>query len=129
MNQDKAGHDQGSFWRKCVMVSTTTMGTIVLLWFFWAAGSALLLIFSAFLVAVALDGLARILTRITGIRRHGAVVLVVLILATLIALGGALGTMNVSAQAPRLQNQIDKSIDVLQTKLMQYHITANVLDY
>jgi predicted PurR-regulated permease PerM len=127
MTRGRAGHDVRSFWRRCLIVSATTVGTIAVLWFIWAAGSALLLIFAAFLVAVALDGLARGLSRVSGLARRPAVLAVALIVLLLLGLATTIGTINISSQAPLLKHQIAQSIDALQSKLKQYHITEDLL--
>lgn len=127
MNRGRAGRATRVFWRKCLIAAATTLGTIALLWFIWAAGSALLLIFLAFLVAVALDALARTLAKISGLSRRPAVIAVTVILVLLIGLASTLGTINVASQAPRLQHKIAQSIDALQGKLKQYHLTEHLL--
>ena len=118
--------DLRDFWRRCLIVAATAIGSIALLWFLWTVGHAVLLIFSAFLVAVALDALARMVSKVTGLARHSAVIAVLTIMALLAGAATTLGTMNVASQAPRLQNQIAQSIDELQAKLQHYQIAAHL---
>lgn len=114
------------FWQRCLIAAATTIATVALLWFGWMVGHALLLIFAAGLVAVGLAGLARPFTRITGLSRRISVVIVTALLALMLALALALGTINVVSQAPKLQNQVAQSIDQLQNRLKHYRITAQL---
>ncbi|HET7314583.1 AI-2E family transporter [Salinisphaera sp.] len=117
----------GDFWRRCLIVSGITIGTVAVLWFIWTIGHAALLIFAAFLVAVALDALARALSRVSGLGRHTSVITVTVLLPLVLGVAVALGTMNVASQAPKLQHQIVQSINQLQDKLQQYQFTQNLL--
>lgn len=117
------------FWRRCLIVAATAIGSVALLWFLWTVGHAVLLIFAAFLVAVALDALARLLARLSGLSRHTAVVAVLTLMALLAGAAATLGTINVASQAPRLQSQVAQSIDQLQAKLQHYQIAADLFDH
>ncbi|WP_198025155.1 AI-2E family transporter [Salinisphaera hydrothermalis] len=120
--------DLRDFWRRCLIVAATGMGSIALLWFVWTVGHALLLIFAAFLVAVGLGALARLVSKLTGLSRHPAVISVITAMVLLVAAAMTLGTMNVAAQAPQLQNQVAQSIDALQGKLRHYEIATHLFD-
>ncbi|MDA3920850.1 MAG: AI-2E family transporter [Salinisphaera sp.] len=125
---DKQDNER-SFIRRCVIASATVIITVVLLGFMWLAVHALLLIFSAALFAVGLDGLARLLARPTHMSRHAAVIVTALLLA--LALGAALtvGGMNVNRQAPQLREQIAHSIDQISTRLEHNQFVKTVLDH
>lgn len=114
------------FGQRCLIVAATTIATVAILWFSWTVGHALLLIFAAGLVAVGLAGLARPLTRVTGLSQRASVMIVTALLALILALALALGIINVVSQAPRLQNQVAQSINHLQSRLKHYRITAEL---
>ncbi|WP_424821690.1 AI-2E family transporter [Salinisphaera sp.] len=120
--------DLRDFWRRCLIVAATAIGSVALLWFLWTVGHAVLLIFAAFLVAVALDALARPVSKMTGLARHPAVIAIITLLALLIGAATTLGTMNVASQAPRLRAQVAQSIDQLQARLQHYQIAADLFD-
>lgn len=118
--------DLRDFWRRCLIVAATTIGSVALLWFLWTVGHAVLLIFAAFLVAVGLDAVARLVSKSTGLSRHPAVIAVVTAMALLIGTAMTMGTMNVASQAPRLETQVAQSIDQLQARLQHYQIAAQL---
>lgn len=118
--------DLRDFWRRCLIVAATALGSIALLWFIWSVGHAVLLIFAAFLVAAGLDTVARLFSKVTGLSRHPAVIVVITLMALLTGAAMALGTMNVASQAPRLQDQVAQSIDKLEARLQHYQITAHL---
>ena len=124
----RESRDLRDFWRRCLIVAATAIGSVALLWFLWTVGHAILLIFAAFLVAVALDALARLVSKITGLSRHPAVIAVITLLALLVGAAMTFGTINVASQAPRLQNQVAQSIDQLQAKMQHYRIAAHLFD-
>lgn len=125
----RATRDLRDFWRRCLIVAATAIGSVGLLWFLWTVGYAVLLIFAAFLVAVALDTVARLLSKITGLSRHPAVIAVLTIMALLFGAVTTLGTMNVASQAGRLQNQVAQSIDQIQAKMQHYQIAAELFGH
>lgn len=118
----------GGFWRRCLIVAATLIGSLALLWFLWVEGNALLLIFAAFLVAVVLDALARLMTRLSGLSRHASVVAVLILIALLLSGAATLGTMNITAQAPQLQAQVSRSINRIQSRLEHYQLTEHFFD-
>ena len=128
MRSQRETRDLRDFWRRCLIVAATGVGSIALLWFIWTVGHALLLIFAAFLVSVGIGALARLVSRLTGLSRRPAVISVITAMITLVSAAMTLGTMNVAAQAPRLQNQVAESIDTLQGKLRHYQIAAHLFD-
>ncbi|MFC3106068.1 AI-2E family transporter [Salinisphaera aquimarina] len=105
-----------------------TIATLILIGFLWAISSALLLVFAAFLVAVALDGLGRLLQRLLPISRHLAVIVTSAALAIGLGAAFALGSMNVVAQAPQLQKQVSQSIDQISAQFKSYQVAQNLLD-
>lgn len=125
-NSRPGGRDLRDFWRRCLIAAAIVLGSVAVLWFVWRVGHALLLIFAAFLVAVALNGLARLLSRLSGLSRYPAVIAVLVLLALLLGAATTLGTLNIAAQAPRLQAQIAQSIDQMQASLAHHQITAHL---
>ena len=64
------------FTRRSLIVTACALAVILLTWFFWTTAHAALLIFSAFLVAVGLNGLARLTQRAFVVDSGGWTVLV-----------------------------------------------------
>lgn len=117
-----------AFWRRSLVVAACALAVLALSWFVWSVAHALLLIFSAFLVAVGLDALARLLQRGVSVGRHAAVVIVTSALALFLGFALTVGTMNIASQAPELQTQVAQSIDKLQSRLGKYQLTEHLLD-
>ena len=115
------------FTRRSLIVGACALAVILLTWFFWTTAHAALLIFSAFLVAVGLNGLARLTQRALPISRHGAVAVVATVLALFLGLSITAITMNIASQAPELKQQVAQSIDQLQSRLDDYKMTQTFL--
>ena len=115
------------FTRRSLIVTACALAVILLTWFFWTTAHAALLIFSAFLVAVGLNGLARLTQRALPISRHGAVAVVATVLALFLGLSITAITMNIASQAPELKQQVAQSIDQLQSRLDDYKMTQTFL--
>lgn len=126
MNPNNPGRNLSLFMHKCLTVLAIVAGASILFWFVWTTGAALLLLFSAFLVAVALDGLARALARVSRLSRRLAVVAVIVIFALLIGLTTTFSTISISSKAPELGNKIEQAVDALQDKLQQYPFSAHL---
>jgi predicted PurR-regulated permease PerM len=105
------------FWRRCLAVAATVVGSVAVLWFIWSEGHVLLLLFAAFLVATVFDSLARLLSRLTGLSRYPSVIVVFLLIVSLAGTGITFASFNIAAKAPRVQAQIEQSINHLHTKL------------
>lgn len=116
-----------AFARRSLIVSACALSVLLLAWFFWTVARALLLIFSAFLVAVAIDGLSRLLRMAVPLGRHAAVMVTTTVLALGLGFTLTFGTLNVAEQAPELRTQFAQSIDSLQHKLGEYQITQRWL--
>ncbi|WP_423822239.1 AI-2E family transporter [Salinisphaera sp. SPP-AMP-43] len=110
------------FWRRSLIVAATALGVVALLWFAWAVGHAVLLIFAAFLVAVGLDALGRVWAKLTRMSRHASVMSVTTLLALVLGISVVLGAMNIVSQAPKLRDQVAQSIDQFQARLRHYQI-------
>ncbi|RJS93275.1 AI-2E family transporter [Salinisphaera sp. Q1T1-3] len=117
-----------AFWRRSLVVSACALAVLTIAWFAQTVAHAALLIFAAFLVAVGLDGLARLTQRIIPWGRHTAVVITTSVLALVLGFSIAIGAINIASQAPKLKTQVAQSIDKLQSKLDQYQITEHLLD-
>lgn len=115
------------FTRRSLIVTACALAVILLAWFSWTTAHAALLIFSAFLVAVGLNGLARLIQCVLPISRHGAVAVVATVLALFLGLSITAVTMNIANQAPELKQQVAQSIDQLQSRLDDYEMTQTFL--
>lgn len=115
------------FLRRCITVAAVAAGAVLVIWFVWATAHALLLLFSAFLVAVAIDGLARLVRKLLPVTQHTAVALTVVALAVLLGTALTMGSLNVAAQAPQLRKQIEHSVDRIQSKMKHYHLAENLV--
>lgn len=116
------------FARRCAIASGAVIATVAILWFIWSAVHALLLIFAAMLVAVGLDGLARLLARPTHLPRRASVIVTALVLATVLGTALVVGGMNVVGQAPKLRDQIVQSVDQISSRLNNNQLAEKVLD-
>lgn len=124
MTPDRSGNT--GFLRRCIMVAAVTLGTLMIVWFVWATAHALLLLFSAFLVAVGFDGLGRIVHKFTRLSQRKSVVLVVVALVVAFSLVFTVGTLNVVAQAPQLRKQVEQSVDKIESRLKHSHLTGGL---
>lgn len=100
-------------------MAAIALAALILAWFVWTAVYGLLLVFFAVIVAVALDGLARLLRIGLRIPRAAAVAICTLGLLASLGLGLALGGMGVAARAPQLQQQLTHSIDNISRTLQR----------
>ncbi len=94
-------------------------------WFVWYAINGLLLIVSAIILAIALDGLARAIHWVVPLSRHLSIALASI--AVVAALGGVItfGTMNIAARAPQLEKQIAQSVNQITTRLEQNNLAPD----
>jgi len=116
-----------SFFKRCAIVAAVTMAALIISWFVWTTSAALLLIFSAFLVAVGLDGLARFVRKFTGLSQHKSVVITAIVLVALLGTTLTLGSMNVASKAPQLRDQVAQSVDQIQSKIQTYSLTEKLI--
>lgn len=118
---------ESGFLRRCVIVAAVTMATLTIIWFIWTTAGALLLIFSAFLIAVGLDGLARSVRRVTGLTQHRSVILTASVLFVLLGAAITLGSMNVASKAPQLRQQVAQSVDQIGAKIQDYNLIEKLI--
>lgn len=124
-NLDRIAQDWRYFWCRCLIATTTLVGGLALLWFIWVEGGVLLLLFAAFLVAVVLDALGGLIARVSGLTRHLSVIVALLVIAATMSAAVTLGAMNITAQMPRLQTQINQSVNRIDTRLQQHPLTEH----
>lgn len=119
--------EQTVFLKRCVTVAAITMGTLAIIWFVWTTASALLLIFSAFLIAVGLDGLARAVRRLTGLNQHRAVIVTASLLFVMLGAAITVGSMNVASKAPQLRQQVAQSVDQIGSRMQEYNLVEKLI--
>ncbi|WP_348760263.1 AI-2E family transporter [uncultured Salinisphaera sp.] len=116
-----------AFTRRSLVVTACALAVLLMAWFAWATAHAMLLIFAAFLVAVGLNGLARVVQRGLPVRRHAAVAIVAAGLALFLGISITAIAINIVSQAPELKTQVAQSIDQLQSRLDDYQLTQTFL--
>jgi predicted PurR-regulated permease PerM len=92
----------------------------VLLGLLWYAADVLLLVFAGILLAAFLRGLSDPLSKYTGLRAGWALALVILLLVTLIALGGWFIAGQVAIQLDQLVESVPASLAELEQYVRQY---------
>ncbi|NNC23107.1 AI-2E family transporter [Salinisphaera sp. USBA-960] len=113
------------FLGRFLLACAVAAALVVAGWFVWYAINGLLLVIAAVILAIALDGLARLIHGIVPISRHlsiaAASVIVVACLAGIITFGA----INVTAKAPQLRAQIAHSVDRISHNLEQAHLAPS----
>lgn len=98
------------FAQRCAIIAGFALLTAGLCFFLWSVGQGLLVIFSAVLLAVMLDGLASLIAHHTRVHRRWALTVTVSLLASLVAGVFLLGGSRVANEAPQLQQGLTQSL-------------------
>lgn len=118
MTDSTGGNDSlGYFTKRVAVVAVITLATLATAVFLQQVGEGLLIIFAAILLAVLLDGAARLLTRFLRLRRIWALPLAIVLIVSLLGGGFALGGAGIASQGPQLKQAIQKEFHTLQKKL------------
>ena len=93
----------------------------------WFAADALLLVFACILCAVLFYELSRMLARRTGMQRKWALAVVVLLLVSVIGLGGWAMAPQIAEQSTKLAEAVPKSLQQLQGMVNEHPLLKRVM--
>lgn len=93
----------------------------------WFAADALLLVFACILCAVLFHELSRMLARRTGMQRKWALGVVVLLLVSIIGLGGWAMAPQIAEQSSKLAEAVPTSLQQLQGLVNEYPLLKRVM--
>ncbi len=115
------------FAQRCAIVAAVALLTVGLTLFLWAVSRGLLVIFSAVLLAVMLQGLSTIISHHSRLHRRWSLVLTVSLLVTLVGGVFMLGGSRVASEAPQLQQGLSQSLQQISHALHRMGINASGL--
>lgn len=117
----------GEFVQRCAIVAGTALLTLGLALFLWSVSQGLLVIFSAILFAVMLNGLSEILSRHTHLHRRWTLTLTVSVLTLIIIGVFMLGGARVVNEAPQLGHGLHQSMEQISQKLQSMGINPKAM--
>ncbi len=115
------------FLHKLVMIHAVAIVFILMLAGIWYAADALLLIFACILFAILLYELSVVVGKRFNMKRKYALPIVVLVMFTIIGVGGYLMAPQISDQADKLTEAVPKAISELRATLSQYDLARRLL--
>lgn len=118
MKNDTSSAPVNNLARNIILVISIVLPSILLAYFLWSVGRGFLVIFSGILLAVLLDGIARVIRCFIPINHQIALSITFMVTALLIFGGGWLGSHHVAMQAPQLSKQISQSVNRINRQLM-----------
>lgn len=118
-----------AFAQRCAIATGIALLAIGLALFVWSSSDGLLIAFAATLFAVMLNGLARTVSRHTGIRRQWILVLVISLAAILIIGLLVLGAVQMGEQVPQLSKGLTQAVHQIHEKLQKLGLPANLLGF
>lgn len=105
--------DDTSFVSRVLTATVIVVGVLLVLFLFWRLAAVLLVVFAGILLAVFLDGLTMLITRVTGMKRRGALAIAIVVFFGFFALAGWLVGPPVGAQIAKLGDQIPGGLESL----------------
>ncbi len=117
----------GVFARRCAVVAAITLVTAAVAVFLWSAGQGLLVMFSAILFAVMLNGLAQTISRHTRVRRQWILALTVSLLALLIIGVFLLGAIRIAREAPDLHQGLAQAVHQIEQRSREMGVSPHAL--
>jgi predicted PurR-regulated permease PerM len=107
----------GSFVRRALTATVVAVGVLLVLFLLWRLSAVLLVVFAGILLAVFLDGLTMLISRVSGIARRPALAIAIVLFFGFFALAGWLVGPPVGTQIAKLSDQIPGGLENLRAFL------------
>ncbi|HYW02916.1 MAG TPA: AI-2E family transporter [Gammaproteobacteria bacterium] len=115
------------FAQRCAIAAGIALLAVALAVFLWSVSQGLLVMFSAMLFAVMLNGLAKTVSRHTRIRRQWVLAVTVSVVAAIVIGVFVLGAVRIGQQAPQLHQGLIQSMHQIRGKLQQLGLQSGSL--